>query len=301
MGFLKGFAAGVISLVLFVALSVFGMVFMLNQTVLNPSLLITEVNRLDLPSLADQLITQQVGQIPGQQALQKTIIKNTVTDLQPWMKQEAASVITVGEAYFKGNTSTLSIVVPLDTVKKSLVDNTNKAILASPPPELRGVPPAQVTAYINQSADQLTAPIPATLTIDEKSMSAGDLATVRQIRQYTSKIMLIMVGLILLMLLLIGLLFLVNRNVKQTSRDVGVTFLMSGVITYALAFFGNKFSPNLLNQMGGIPDALRAWLPQVIQEWTQPVLTFGLVVAIIGVLLIIFSFIYKRKSKPSVA
>lgn len=48
---LKGLGVGLLSFLLFLALSNFGLALMLNQTILNPDFVVSEVGKLDLTPL----------------------------------------------------------------------------------------------------------------------------------------------------------------------------------------------------------------------------------------------------------
>ena len=53
MNFLKGLALSLLSFLFLLSLSIFGLALTLNQTILNPDFTISEVDRLDIPSLAN--------------------------------------------------------------------------------------------------------------------------------------------------------------------------------------------------------------------------------------------------------
>ena len=53
MGALKKFAVGILSLFLFLSLSVFGYLFTLNRTALNPNFIVTELGKLDVTMLVN--------------------------------------------------------------------------------------------------------------------------------------------------------------------------------------------------------------------------------------------------------
>ena len=51
MQFLKSLAISLLSFLLFLSLSIFGLAFMLSQTILNPDFVVAELNQLDISSL----------------------------------------------------------------------------------------------------------------------------------------------------------------------------------------------------------------------------------------------------------
>ncbi len=61
MQFLKGLAISLLSLLLFLCLSTFSVVFMLNQTILNPDFITSQLHRLDLSSLAKKIYIEPIS------------------------------------------------------------------------------------------------------------------------------------------------------------------------------------------------------------------------------------------------
>ena len=62
MKFLKGLALSLLSFLLFLSLSAFGFVLALNYTLLDPDFIVTEVDKIDIPSLVEPLIEEQIRQ-----------------------------------------------------------------------------------------------------------------------------------------------------------------------------------------------------------------------------------------------
>ena len=62
MKVLKGFALSLLSFLLFLSLSIFGLLLMLQLTILNPDFIVSEVNKLDISSLTTELVDQQIRQ-----------------------------------------------------------------------------------------------------------------------------------------------------------------------------------------------------------------------------------------------
>ena len=60
MKLLKGLAIGLLSFLLFLSLTIFGILFLLNQTILNPGFVAAEINKLDVPLLAEELLSEQI-------------------------------------------------------------------------------------------------------------------------------------------------------------------------------------------------------------------------------------------------
>ena len=140
MQFLKNLALSLLSFLLFLSLSIFGTAFMLDKTLLNPDFVTSELNRLDVPALMGELVT--VPTLPGAPYLDKAI-DETITDLEPWIKEEISAAIYSGYDYLMGRTQGLSLTISTQPARDSLKENLREAFLASPPSELQGMPAAR--------------------------------------------------------------------------------------------------------------------------------------------------------------
>lgn len=291
MSFLKRLAVGVLSFLLFLSLSVFGLALMLNSTILNPDFIVSEVDKLDVYPLAKEQISQQ---IPQEEPYIAEVLDKTLADLEPWIKAQVRYSIYTSYDYFLGRSRSLSLVISLEPVKDSLKDNLRQAFLQSPPPELTGASPAQLEQAFNEVYQEFSGNIPSTFEFDESSFPAEVRATLGQVRQYVSYFQLGYKALVGFILLLILGIILINRQVRSTTRSLGITFLSFGALEYAGIFVANRFLGTQLIQLD-LPPSFQAWLPQFLGDLLAPLEMFSIGVAVAGVVLIIVSIIYKRK------
>ena len=172
MNFLKGLVVSLLGLLLFFSLSIFGDTLMLKQTLLNPDFVVSQVDRLDIPSLAEELLSEQIAieipqEVPQGEELVTEVLSNTVADLEPWMKQQAGVLIYAGYDYFQGRSQSLNLVVSLEPVKDSLRDNLERAVSEALPPELSGASPEMIEQFINEAYQEATRDIPETFELNE--------------------------------------------------------------------------------------------------------------------------------------
>ncbi len=132
MKFIKNLALSLISLLLFTALSIFGLVFMFDKTLLNPDFLATELSRIDISEAFAKLYPIQS---PPEAPYLNKVINKTVTELEPWLKEEINTVIYSSYDYLLGKTPNLRLTIPTDPVKNKLKENLRTAFLDSPPPD----------------------------------------------------------------------------------------------------------------------------------------------------------------------
>ena len=131
MGFLKGLAVGLLSFLLFLSLAVFGMAFALNSTALNPDFVTSALDRLDVSSLAEEIITEQNA---GGEF--ETSLVSTISKVEPLVKEQVGTVTYTVYDYLKGESESLDLALMLrNTVLSSdfivsLVDELDVSSLA---------------------------------------------------------------------------------------------------------------------------------------------------------------------------
>jgi len=289
MKFLKGLALTLLGFLLFLSLSVFGLVLTLNYTILNPDFVVSELNKLDISSLAGELLSQQV---PKQGEFMAGAIDSAIADLEPWIKEQASTLIHSGYDYLMGRSPNLSLVISLEPAKENLKESLRKAILQSPPPELQGLPPAEQERYFNEFYQNFAGEIPSKFEFNESSLSPEVKAGLEQAKQYIGYFQLGYKALIGFILLLILCIILIHRQVRSATRGLGTTFLTYGVLEYAGIFAAKYFAGTQLGQLQ-IPASLQTWLPQFLSDFIAPLQMFSLGLLIAGVVLLIVSFVYK--------
>jgi hypothetical protein len=296
MNFLKGFGLAILSLLLFLSLSVFGLVLTLNQTFLNPDFIVSQVDRLDIPSLAEDMLSQEVH--PEAELLMgetlDEVVNDTIADLEPWMKEQARDGIYSFYDYLEGRSQSLSLTVSLEPVKESLRDNLREAVLQSPPPELAGLPPAMIEQYLDEYYQQISQEIPSTFEFTEASIDPQVMAQLEQMKQVVGYLHLGYQALIGLILLLILGIVLINREVRGSTRSLGSTFLACGIFSYADVFIIKNVVGTQLVQPD-MPVYLQTWIPQLLADTLAPLEMYSIGLMAAGVVLLVVSFVYKRR------
>lgn len=291
MKVLKGFALFVFGSLLYLSLSLFGIAFMLNQTVLNPDFVSDQIERLDVPAIARDIISENLPEEPEGMA---EVIDRTITDLEPWFKEQARDVIHEFYDYIKGKNQRLSLVIPLEPVRESLMDNLREVILESPPPELAGLPPDEIERHLDEYYQQITEHIPESFELNEDSIPAEMMNLLGQLRQFTSYFQtgyIVLIGAILFLILLI---VLVHHNVRGSTRGLGTNFLICGIFGLGSVLLAKYASGTLIPQ-ADLPTQLQSWVPQLINDILSPLQIYSISLIAIGIVLLIVSFAYKPR------
>ena len=294
MNLLKGLAIGLSSFLLLLSLSIFGVAFLLNQTILNPGFVSSEINKLDVPLLAEEFLSEQIPEEDFPEEFGDVLV-NTITDLEPWMQQQVTDGINASYDYLTGSSQSLSVVISLDPVKETLRDNLWQAFLLSLPPELSGAPPAEIALYFDDFYQGFSEQIPSTYEVSESSLPPEVLSILEQVRQVINYFQTGYKFLIGFMLLLIVGIVLIDHRVRGATRKLGAIFLPEGVLMLAGVFIA-KYSVGTQIAKFDIPSYLEEWLPQIVSDFIAPLLTLGIGLLVGGVVLLIVSFVYKRQA-----
>lgn len=89
MKIIKGLVLGLLCFLLFLSLSTFGLAFMLNKTLLNPDFVTAEVDRLDVPSLVEEVLSEPTPSEEFAEELRVALL-NTITELEPSVKEQVS-------------------------------------------------------------------------------------------------------------------------------------------------------------------------------------------------------------------
>lgn len=311
MRFLKSLVVSLLGLLLFFSLSLFGTVYMLNQTVLDRNFVSSELDRLDISSLMKEALTQQMGQQIGQQlSLQlsqqlgqpvpqlggriTTALDDTITELDPWLKQQMRDVTNSTYDYMTGQSQSLNWKIPLATMKDTLKKNMKTAILQAP--ELAAVPLALRESAAEGTSQSLVTQFPDTFDLSQ-TLGPDFQRIMGQVRQYTGYVSMAYWGLIVLMVLLVLGIVFIGGNIKTAARSLGTTCLTYGFFGYAVGWAMDYFLGGF--SMPGLPDAAQKGLSQILSDFATPMQTFSIVLGAIGVALIIVSLVVR--SKPAAA
>ena len=285
----------ILGMLLSLSLLIFGLVLTLNQSVLNPDFVAEHVERLDIASLTDEIITEQIppeaADFMGESL--DTVLGDTIADLEPWMKEQARDGIYVFYDYIEGRSESLSLIISLETVKEEFRANLLAAVLASPPPELVGFPPAEIELAFNEYYQLISDEIPSTLELDETLLDAEVMEQIERAKQYVGYFNLAFIVLIAFSLLMVLLIILVHLAVRGSTRQIGIAFLSVGVVSLVGALIARSVANSQLVQ-SDIPATLQTWAPPLITDVLTPLGIYGIGLIAVGIALTVVSFVYKR-------
>jgi len=300
----------------------------LYDTILIPDLIVSLLDELDIPALAEEVISQQAGEGVSQEEdyLLWAFLEasdDIIAELEPWIKDQVSAAVYPIYDYLLGESQSLSLVIPLEPVKESIRDALWQVILESPPPELAGLPVAELEQEFNTDWDEFwnelwgnitqespqfeftgsslsletpaeVAEIKAEIT---EALAEGEEA-LEQAREYVGYFQTgygILIGFMILVILGI---VLINREVRSTTRILGLTFLTYGVLELVGIFIAKNLAKTQI-VLSDMPSSIQVWLPQLFDSALAPLQTLCIVLIVAGVALLVVSFIYKPRQPSS--
>ena len=296
MGFLKGLLATLLTFLLFLALAAFGTLFALRSTLLDPDFVVAQVEKLDVVALAEEVTDFQLsGEVPPEAAFLEEVLYGAIAANEPQLKEQARAAIYSGYDYLLGKSDRLNIAVSLEPIKEDLKDRLWQAFQQnkeSLPPEVAALPPEMLEQYFEEFYGQFEAEIPSEFAIDESKIPPEVMSQIVQARQYISYVQTVYYALIGLMVLLVLGIILLHRSVKRATRELGITFLIYGIIEYAGVWATQRYMPSL--PMPDMPPSLQTWLSGFITDLIAPMQVLGIGLMVGGAALIIVSIVYPR-------
>ena len=292
----KGFLLGLSSLQLFLSLSLFGIAFTLNTTILNPDYMTSELDEMDISSLAEEYLHEHITEaIPeGLDFITTETINNIMDDAEPWIREQVDTVILKSCDYLLGKSDSLNLTISTEPLVTILKANLWEALLESPPPLVAGLPSDILETQFNILFQEFSEEIPSTLELAKSMIPPEVIEQLELAREYLHYFQIGYKALIAFIALMIIAIILLYHEVIGTTRSLGITFLTYGVLEYG-GILATKHLALPQLPLYGIPPSLQPWISQFISGLLHPLemLSIGFMAG--GVVLLIVSFVYKPR------
>jgi hypothetical protein len=358
MNALKRAGTGVLSFLLLISLSVFGSMFLIHNTLLDPDFVTAQVDKVDMTALAHDLADDLISErLPQEAEFLKEAIYEVIADQEPWLKEQLRNAVSPSYNFLLGKSDRLEINIPLDELKVNVRDSlwqTLQTFLAHNassipqgllmpyidehyeeiiplippqylPPGMVGLTGQELKHYLDTHYDEVTdtlqtafllpgisglilekiqpyfdryysdfvADFPGTQSITENDIPADTMDDLQLARKSIGYFYIGYYALMAFMILLVAGIILINRNIKEITRALGIVFLIFGVAEFAGALFLRYF--DFIRFIPDLPSSLRDWLPGVIKDSLLPLQWFSLCILILGAALIAVFIVYKPR------
>jgi hypothetical protein len=158
-------------------------------------------------------------------------------------------------------------------------------------PGLSGWMLAQIRPYFDDYYDTLIKDLPDEQVIDKQEIPAEVMEQLQLTREYIGDFKTGYYSLIAFMVLLVAAIILVNRNIKDISRILGITFITYGVLEFIGVFVARGL--DLTAYITGLPASVETSLTSLFRDFLAPLQWFSLGILIAGIILLVVSFIYR--------
>lgn len=166
----------------------------------------------------------------------------------------------------------------------------------------------ELEAEFNDYFDEFLGLFPASAEIDQETIGSEIPAdinealseaeeTLTDAREYIGYFLAGYWVVIALILLTVAGIILIKRDVKSSSRGLGITFLIVGIMQYIGIFiFKSLADSNIPPPDTDLPTAVQSWLPQLFDDVLAPLEMLSIGFAVAGVILVIVSLFYRRQA-----
>lgn len=288
---------------------------LLRRTFLSSDFIVTVTDAVDGPRLARIFLEEFEEEITRKFPLPEEAFPHLVagfeellTDQKPWIKEQVEYVAGPIADYLVGEVESFSITISLEPVIDDLRGMLLEVFLEVPPDELEGLPPEELEqefdAFWAEFAGEM---LPTTFQIDETvigkdaplqiaSFTSEAETVLRQIREYVGYVRLAYILSIIVSALLVAGIALIYRDVKRSTRTLGIVFLASGLVVLAVALIGkNVGGEQILQAMHAAPPQLQVWASQVLVNLLAPLQLLGIGFIASGIALLVVSFVYRSR------
>ncbi len=178
MGVLKGLGSGILSFLLFLSLVIFGIVFMVNSTVLNPDFIVAQVDNLDISTLARDIVDEQLSEdLPEEGEFLKEAAYMIIDEQEPWLKEQVNNAVYIGYDFLLGKSDRLEITIPLESLKTDFKENLWETLKKFLKQNASQIPEDLLIPYIEDYYQDLISQIPEQLFPAEmKSLTGHELS-----------------------------------------------------------------------------------------------------------------------------
>ncbi|MCJ7605307.1 MAG: hypothetical protein MUO19_04640 [Dehalococcoidales bacterium] len=152
-----------------------------------------------------------------------------------------------------------------------------------------------VRPFFDEFIDEFIEEIPNAYVIDRELLGEDGVEALETAKTYLGYFKAGFYGLIGLMVLLMLGVFLIHRNIKDTSRALGITLGFYGFLQVAGTIIARSLNPfNYVNEE--IPAVIENLAISIYNNALMPMLWFNAAVLVVGVALIVVSFVVKPKA-----
>lgn len=284
----------------------------LRSTLLSNDFLYSMIDELDTTSLIKSFIDQELPALIHEEMTDMTeylydAIDEFLVEQEAWIKEQLKTVVIPVADYLVGDIKTFNVEISLEPLIADLKGTIMDKISELDIPVLALLPDEMIEVFLDDIFDQYTEYIPSTLEVNNSMIGAyvpAEIAanvedienTLAEIKGYVGSFQTGYILLIILILLLIAGIILIYREVKKSTRTLGIVFLIAGALDLVfLLLIKGLVTDQITQAVADLPSYLQNWLVQLISNITAPMQILSICFIVGGIVLIVVSIIYRPR------
>jgi hypothetical protein len=308
---LKVLAAVLVTLILALLVGPLGLMLAVNATVLSPSFVTREIDKIDPVSVTENYLNE-VTLSQGQ--LYQDAVLTTLSQNRDWMKTQIRQGIMDSYDYLLGKTNDWSFQIETKAITDDLFDNLKTAYEKSPPADYALLNSTQRQQYITDLRSQFTSEVPSPIEITQADIPASALRNIEQTRIIIHQVQMAYYYTIAICVLMIVCLFLLFQQIKIPARILGILFIIEGFIGTLAFIVVRSLVPGMVSSadlppslvISGLPGngqsanpplLLQGFVSNVIKDIMLPWGIFVISLLIIGIGLLLVSFLVNKNKR----
>lgn len=183
--------------------------------------------------------------------------------------------------------------LPADELASFLInylDNINLELVMMLSPQVSDLIDELLRPYVDQYIDEFIDDIPVYYVIDAQEVGPETMETLESARRYLGYFQTGFFGLIGIIVLLIIGVFLVYRDVKNTTLALGITMAFYGLMELITSIVGRSIS-YASYYPADVPSPLQDWMTAAIGDVIMPLIWFSASMLAVGIVLIVISVV----------
>ncbi len=210
--------------------------------------------------------------------------------------------------YIMGKTDSFSVEIDASPVLESMQGPMYDSFLETPPGYLEGEPAELIQQEFEEFFEQFSEELPVNIELNEEVVGAdlpdqvagliGDMEyAMGEIRGASSVITLVLVLSGVFALLFAGLIVLIHRRAVGATLNLGIVFLLSGILALTAVLVGRNVVSAQIVREGEIPAEMAAWLGNLVSSAFTPLLITSIVYLAASLLLLVACIIFRQRQQ----
>ena len=168
-------------------------------------------------------------------------------------------------------------------------------------PDISGLLESTVKPYFDEQYDKyIMSELPSELVIDRNEIGDDAWDQIMMARRWVGLFQTLYWVLIAVMILLAACIFAINRNVKESTRSLGISLAVYGALEFAGVYVARHFLTKSFDYVPmddfNVPQSLQDWLSGFTADLLAPLQLFSIIIFVVGAALIVTSILYRRRT-----